>query len=309
VQQSSVLRATVEKHLDSAGMPPRAQAHRSVYLEWVRFGLHATRVRQLNEALQVPNRLSPVGFRLLVSIACLLICLGVAFAFWRQPNPPPFLVLHRPFSRPLPLRDRMLQCFPTASSWSWVPGVEDVVFGRRKPVNVYADVIALQDSTVECLHSSLALGRPSFSDTNGLQVWFLGGRELRSVRDTLKRTPGADFLSHPRINTADGCECSMFVGESIVLNGSTNDVGLKAAFFPRVRKESTDLFAMVSFSELVTNLTGLPYGSNAASVVSIQTDLDFAARLLVPKGSGFLLLDGNSVGAARKRFGALIESP
>ena len=255
------------------------------------------------------NRLSPVGFRLLVSIACLLICMGVAFVFWRQPNPPPFLVLHRPFSRPLPLRDRILQWIPAASSWSWVPRLEDIVLGRRKPVNVYADIMALQDSTVGSVHSSLALGRPSFSDTNGLQVWFLGGRELRSVRDTLKRTPGADFLSHPRISTADGCECSMFVGESIVLNGSTNDVGLKAAFFPRVRKESTDLFAVISFSELVTNQPDVPYGFKAGSVVSIRTNLDFAARLQVPKGSGFLLLDGNSVGAARKRFGALIEPP
>jgi len=101
----------------------------------------------------------------------------------------------------------------------------------------------------------------------------------------------------------------MFVGESIVLNGSTNDVGLKAAFFPRVRKESTDLFAVISFSELVTNQPDVPYGFKAGSVVSIRTNLDFAARLQVPKGSGFLLLDGNSVGAARKRFGALIEPP
>jgi len=160
------------------------------------------------------NWLFPVGLRLLVSIACLLICMVVALVFWRQPNPPPFSVLHRPFSRPLPLRDQILHWIPSASSWSWVPRLEDIVLGRRKPVNVYADVIALQDSSVEGLHSSLALGRPSFSDTNGLQVWFLGGRELRSLRGTLKSTPGADFLSHPRISTADGCECSMFVGES-----------------------------------------------------------------------------------------------
>lgn len=245
------------------------------------------------------NRLSLVGFRLLISIACLLICMGVAFVFWRQPSPPPVLVLHRPFSRPLPVRDRIFEWIPAASSRSWVPRLEDTVLGRRKPVNVYADIIALPDSTEGSVPSSLAIGRPGFSEPNGLQVWFLRAHEFRSVRDTLKKTPGADFLSHPRISTADGVECSMFVGESIVLTGFTNEVGLKADFFPRVRRETTDLFTVISFSELVTNQPDLPYGFNAGSAVSIRTNLDFAAKLQVPKGSGFLLLDGNSVGAAR----------
>jgi hypothetical protein len=254
--------------------------------------------------------LSAAGsFRLLVSIACLLICMAVAFVFSRQPKPPPFLVLHQPFSRPLPLRDRLVQWIPAASSWSWVPHLEDVLLGRRKPINVYADIIALPNSAGGTLPSSLALGKPSFSATNGLQVWLLGDREVRSLRDCLKRTRGSDSLNHPRISTADGVEASIFVGESILLNGLTNEVGLKAAFFARVRSDSTDLFAVISFSELVTNQTRVPNALTATSVVSVQTNMDIAARLQVPKGKGILLLDGNSVGAARKRFGALIEPP
>ena len=251
-----------------------------------------------------------VSLRWFVLIACLLMGIVVALVFFsRQSKPPPFFVLQHPFSRPLPLRDRLVQWIPATSSWSWVPHLEDIVLGRRKPINVFADIIALQNSDGQILPSSLALGKPSFTATNGLQVWLLGDRELRSLRDCLKRTPGTDFLNRPRISTADGVEASMFVGESISLNGSTNEVGLKAAFFPRVRSDSTDLFAVISLSELVTNQTGGPNALMATSAVSIQTNMHIAARVQVPKGSGLLLLDGNPVGAARKRFGALIEPP
>ena len=126
---------------------------------------------------------------------------------------------------------------------------------------------------------------------------------------TMKWLSGTDFLNHPRISTADGVEASLFVGKSILLNGFVNEVGLKAAFFPRARNDSTDLFALISLSQLVTNQTGLRTALSATSVVSIQTNMDIAARVQVPRGSGLLLLDGDSVGAARKRFGALIELP
>jgi hypothetical protein len=248
--------------------------------------------------------------RLFVPMACLLVCIAMGLVvFLHESKPPPFVILHHPFSRPLLIRDRLGQWIPATPSWAWAWRLEDVLLGRRKPVNIYADIIAFPNSTSGGLSSSLALGNPSFSDTNDLQVWLLRDGELRSLRDNFKRTPGTDFLSHPRISTADGIEASMFVGQSILLNGSNSQVGLKAGFFSRIRSHSTDLFAVISFSEPVTNQTGMPNGLGPESLVSIQTNLDIAARVQLPKGRGLLLLDGSSVGAVHRRFGVLIESP
>lgn len=258
--------------------------------------------------MKPPSR--PVSLRLFVPLACLLVCIAMSLAyFFHASEPPSVLVLRQQFSRPLPIRDRLVEWIPGSSLWNWVQHLEDVLLGQRKPVKVYADIIAFPNSTDGAFPSSLALGSPSFSNTNGLQVWFLRGGELRSLRDSLKGTPGTDFLSHPRISTADGIEASMFVGQSSLLNGSNNQVGLKAGFFPRVRSHSTDLFAVISFSEPVTNQTGTPNGLGAEGFVSIQTNLDIAVRVQVPKGSGLLLLDGSSVGAVHRRFGVLIEPP
>lgn len=242
--------------------------------------------------------------RLFVPVVCLVVCFVV---FFHESKLPPFLILRQPFSRPLLIRDRLGQWIPATPSWAWAWRLEDALFGRRKPVNIYADIIAFPNSTGGGLSSGLVLGSPSFSDTNGLQGWFLPGGELSSLRDNFKRSPGTDFLSHPRISTADGTEASMFVGQSILLNGSTGQVALKAGFFPRVRSHSTDLFAVISFSEPVTNQTGRPNGLQVQSLVSVQTNLDIAVRVQVPKGSGLFLLEGSSVGANHRHFGVLIE--
>jgi hypothetical protein len=247
------------------------------------------------------------GFKAVILLASLLVCIAVILAFFEDSTPAPFVLLHQPFSKPLLVRDRLVQWIPTASPWTWIPHLEDLLFGRRKPVNLYSDIVEIPHTVADGLSSQPRsnLGPPSFSTTNGLQIWVLDGRELKSLRDYLKNSGDAHFLSHPRISTADGVEASMFVGESVLLYGTTNSVGLKAAFFPRARKACTDLFAMISFTDLATNQDGL----KTAGTVSIRTNLDIAARLQVPLGSGLFLLDGKSVSAEHTRFGVLIEPP
>jgi hypothetical protein len=244
------------------------------------------------------------------SIACLaLVFFAVGLVCSHEPKPAAFLVLHKPVSMPMPLRDRLLAWFPAAASWNWMTHLQDLLFGRRKPINIYTDIISLRDASGGTLSSRLALDAPSFSATNGVQVWLLSARELKSLRERLKRTPGAEFVSHPRISTADGVEASIYTGESVALNGATNQVGLEAAFFPRVHRQSADLIAMIAYSEVVTNESGASNSLNEASAVTIQTNLDVAVRLQIPKGSGLLLLDGRSADPMPKRFGLLIEPP
>ena len=78
--------------------------------------------------------------------------------------------------------------------------------------------------------------------------------------------------------------------------------------FPRIRRQSTDLFVDVTFSEATTNPAGAATLAPPA-VISIQTNLDIAARVQIPKGSGVLLLKGVPGDANQKVYGLMIDPP
>jgi hypothetical protein len=236
----------------------------------------------------------------------LLAGLGLAL---RPSTPAPFMTLRQPFSRPLPLRDRLATLIPGASKSAWMWRLENTVFGQRKPITICAEIISLSPSAGPGLVSSLALGPPIYSEPKGLQVWLLQKGDIQTARQQLKQTPGVDFLNRPRIGTADGVEASVFVGQSMPLNGVKNDVGLKLDCFPRVRDHSTDLFAVIQLSEALTNPTDGTVQLPPAQSVSIQTNLDLAARVQIPKGSGVLLLTRSSDDQNHKTFGILIDPP
>lgn len=240
-----------------------------------------------------------------------LVLIGVAIglvAVWRSPKAEPFMVLHEPFRRPVPWRDRLTGWIPTGGGWAWAWRVEEGVFGRRKFLDIYAEVVSLGDSSRGTL-SRLSLGPPSFSDTNGLQVWLLGADRLEALRERFKQTPGVELLSRSRMSTGDGTECRMFVGETISLEGSTNHVGLALDCFPRLHSKSTDLTAGIMFSELVTNPAVAGEKAAPRTVVSIRTNLDAALRVQIPKGSGLFLYDRRAEDSGRRGIGVMIDLP
>jgi hypothetical protein len=250
--------------------------------------------------------LIPEKFRRLVLTVSVLICLAVFLVLLLRPSTPaPFLILQPPFSRPLLLRDRIGSLLPWPAVWR----VEDALFGKRKPVNFFASVVSLSDPAITDLGSTLALGNPTFADPTGLQVWLLGTADIQSVRQRFKQTSGVDCLNNPRISTADGVGASLFTGESIVLKGITNDIGLKVNCFPRVRSNSTDLFAMITLSEVFTNQTVVAGALFTTNSVSIRTNLDIAVRLQIPKGSGVLLIKASRDSSTRKTFGVILDPP
>ena len=243
--------------------------------------------------------------RLLLLLVLLLTCVAIGiFVSLRSPMPAPFIVLHQPIHMPVALRDRFNRWIPQTRSWAWVWRVEDAVFGQRKPVNVYAEVVSLADSSPATL-SSLALGPASFSHPNGLEVWLLGAEQLKALRDHLKQPPGTDPPLRPGLSTADGVECWLFQGQSIVLGGLTNQVGCTLGCCVRVHPDYTDLTACITFSELTTNQAPAPVGS--ARLISIQTNLDTALRLQIPRGSGAFLVDRSADNSSPKPVGVIID--
>ena len=247
---------------------------------------------------------SPVRWLLLLLLLMCVVMGGLVVL--PSPRPAPFIVLRQPFHMPVLLRDRLNRWIPATPNWAWAWRAEEMVFGQRKPVNLYAEVVSLPDSSRPIL-SSLSLDPASFSHTNGLQVWLLGANELKALRDHLKQTPGTEPSFRPRISTADGIECRLFQGQSVSFSGSTNQVGCTFGCCARVHPDSTDLMTCITLSELVTNQAAAPRGST--SLISIQTNLDTALRLQVPKGSGIFLFDRSSRDSSRKPIGVIIDPP
>jgi hypothetical protein len=184
--------------------------------------------------------------------------------------------------------------------------LEEAVFGQRKPVKLYAEFVSLAGSSSATL-SDLSLGPASFSDTDGLQVWLLSANQLKALREHIKQTSGMDPPLHARIATADGIECQLFQGQPISLNGSTTQVGCTLGCSARVHADSTDLIASITLSEVLTNDAVSIGGSPSLSLISIQTNLDTAMRLQIPKGSGIFLCDRSSRDSPRKHIGVIID--
>lgn len=250
-------------------------------------------------------RSSTFPWRLLLPVLLACLAVGVLVGV-RSPRPAPFLVLRQPFHMPLPLRDRLTRWIPVTPHWAWAWRLQEAVFGKRKPVNLSAEIVSLANSARPTSHS-LALGPASYSHTNGLQVWLLSVDELKALREHLEQSPGLDRLSRPRISTADGIECGLFQGQSFPRLGSTNQVGLSINCCARVHADYTDLMAHITFSELVTNETLAPGASSP--LVSIQTNLDTALRLSIPKGNGIFLFDRSARDSGRKTIGVILDPP
>jgi hypothetical protein len=175
-------------------------------------------------------------------------------------------------------------------------------------VSLFAEVVALSDPAA-ATPGGLSLGHPGLSDTNGLQVWLLGGEELKALRAHFKQSPGTVLLARPGITIADGSEASLFQGMPVSLNGIINQVGLTFDCFVRVHSTSTDLMACIQLSELATNNTVAPGVSSPVTVVSIQTNLDVAFRLQIPKGQGVFLLNAPPRDSTHKHIGVLLDPP
>ncbi|HEY5909348.1 MAG TPA: hypothetical protein VJA21_01955 [Verrucomicrobiae bacterium] len=238
-------------------------------------------------------------------LVVVLLCLAAGFILLRPSSPAPVVVLSRPYLTPSLMRDRLVRWVPATASWAWVPRLEDAILGRRKPVNIFADVVALPHSG----RTAIALLPPNattYSNASGLRLSFIRAEELKSLRERLKQTPGASFVSHPRISTADGIGATLFVGQAVPLNGRTNHVGLSLDCYPLVHRRSTDLFTAVMFSEIITN-DAISAGGAIAPTVSVRTNLDLAARLQVPKGHGVLFFRASPGEGIDKTFGLLID--
>jgi len=237
---------------------------------------------------------------LVLSVAFVVI--GAVALLWPT-RPPPFVALNPPVRMPVPFRDYFGRWIPARAGWAWAWRVEQAVFGKRKPVNVFAEVAELGGVPSVAELPNVIGEPPTFSVTNGPQVWLLTDERLKTLRDKLEKAQEFKVISRPRVSTADGITCSLFTGSSMVLDGKTNQVGSSFDCFTYVRGDSTDLIARFANLEVVTN-GEVATGQGRATV---ETNFDAAVRMQVPKGYGFLMFDGRSRRETWKSLGVFVE--
>ena len=240
------------------------------------------------------------------SILVVLVIVSVCLvSFFRLLPPAPAIVI--PLHNGIPTQKPTLPERWIPPTWGWLWRLKESVLGRRK-------VITLNTTIIDCeglsnfVASALSLWEPHFTDTNGLQVWILGDRELDALRRRLERTPGNNVLSSPRVTTADGIEARLSDSTMISIDGTQRDAGVVVDFLPRFRRDVTDLFALISHSGAVTNQAATTTGMPQANLVAIRTNFAAAVRIQIPKGSGVFLL-GNEHGVTNgKSIGVIISA-
>jgi hypothetical protein len=218
---------------------------------------------------------------------------------------PPVTILSEPYIIPVTPRDRFALTFPNSR---FVARLENAFFGPRKPINIKTKVFSLSNDQGSNFNSSktLSLGEPTFSNATGLQIWFLGRAAFEQASHTLASTPEIDVRQYPSVFTAEGITSSVFIGQSIVVNGAKNDVGLLAQYVGSARDELTDLVAMIQQSEIQINQPSIT-NNLATNSVSILTNLNIRARLEIPKGHGVMLIQSSQNISSQKLFGVLID--
>ena len=197
-------------------------------------------------------------------------------------------------------RDQVEHWLPRTAGWAWSHTVMDTIFGNRKPVNVNAEIIVFDQSS-NTAPLDLGLGKPTSSlDEGRLSVWFLSTNGTAELRHRLAiASPGQTYQC--RITTADGIAATLFMGESLVLNGVTNQVGVAETYLPLVDTKHVELFASGYICEAATNLS--PWGTQ----IGIRTNGEFAARIQIPLQRGVFLLQRHQKAGVVTSTGLMLD--
>lgn len=233
--------------------------------------------------------------------AVLIICGLLSGGLFHHTALQPVLVLHRPVVTPVTLRDRIQGSIP--QTWASVQRLTDRLLGARKPVNLNTAVFTGGQISVAQLEE-LAGGRSARVPSEGPAVWFLDSANLKQLRARLEADP-TNQIYYGRILSADGISAGLFMGQTVVANGSTNQVGLETSYFARAGQEATDLFADVLLSKAVTN--DLAEAPGNRSDIHIRTNADIAVRLQVPKGKGVFLVQTPAGPETGTRAGFILD--
>jgi hypothetical protein len=237
----------------------------------------------------------------------MIISLIVAGLFVTRPKPaenlPPVTILSEPYKIPVTPRDRLALTFPN-NRLVW--RLENALFGPRKPISINTRVFSISTGQATNVENFLQLGEPAFANSTGLRIWLPGRAVFEKSTDLLITFPQIEMIGGPRVATAEGIAASVFMGQSIPLNGITNTVGFSLECIGQTREGLVDLVTTVVDSELHTNRIA---GSTQVETnsISVLTNLSVRARWQIPKGHGVLLIQFPAPTSDRKALALFID--
>ena len=184
------------------------------------------------------------------------------------------------------------------------------LYGPAKPITLQGAFIEFKNPLTpsDALFSDLPLQATRGSDTNDVRAWILSEVELAALRRRLEQTPGAEFVSNPRIQTASGIQATFHVGETVAVDGTNYDVGLDWTCTPRPRHGGNELTSVFTYTQAVTNRTEVTKKDPATNAISIRTNLAVATRIQMPEGGGAFLVRSGGGPAPERTIGVLISS-
>jgi len=226
----------------------------------------------------------------------------IGSALRRQHPPAPLLIVKRPFQPTSNVRERVERWVPPTPAWAWAHTLIDRLFGRRQPINLDVEAFEFRGAFAT-RQLEVELGRPSSSlMREGLFVWFLTYGEVTALRVRLENEPNLTGY-RSRVSTADGIGAALFMGNSVVLSGVTNQVGIQEDYFPRVGPGGLDLFTSLQISQQATNNPN--HFEPDQPAVFVRTNADLAVRLQIPSRRSVFLLKRDSLGG--KSAGLVLE--
>jgi hypothetical protein len=238
--------------------------------------------------------------------AIALIVIGVILnATHRPPTLPPVMLFppgYRISPQKVPIPDRWIP-----RSWSWLWRVKERVLGRPKTITIGASVVEFTAPPQEVL-SGFTLPEPTFTNLSGFSVWIADDALMAALRERLGISQNGRVAASPRITTADGMHASLSTGSSVPINGAQTRVGVILDLLPRVRRDSTDLTAILTCTEAVANNPTAEGPAQSVGPISVRTNFAVAARIQIPKGSGVLMLDARPSLAGGTIHGIMISA-
>ena len=242
--------------------------------------------------------------RWLILSPILLACIALVALLvpgHNTPPPAPVIIMSRPYTIPAPHVGLLDRVMPVSPSWAWLWRIRYALFGRTKTINLNSTIIDFTGSASSALADVLPTN-PDYVGSDGLRVWRLREAEVHGLRQLFKEEPD-QIVTSSRMATGDKVDTSLYCGNSALVNGTQQQVGLSARVLPSIRQETTDLTAVFCFSEAMTN------PPVAGGAVSIQTNFEFAGRFQLPKGmAGLLVLPPVPGSTNHKRLGLFLTS-
>ena len=147
--------------------------------------------------------------------------------------------------------------------------------------------------------------RPTATFTNGvgLRVWLLSSNDWAVLSPAFLNT--GQRVSSPSLWTVDGAPAQIVIGNTVMVQGALQTVGLRLDYVPRARGQDINLAVFLTHTEVVTNISSQVGERAATNRTVLNTNLALGVRLVVPQGNVAWLLseraeDGRRTGLLLK---------